>query len=125
VSLFTGWVAFPIALLLVVVGIGLFVEALARVRVERGLLVPLGIAGLIVLVQPLTMVGATPPITVPLVVAAAVSGYATSLPWRRPARVDAWPLVTAAAVFAVFTAPFVFSGEPTLGGYLKIDDTAS
>jgi len=61
---------------------------------------------------------------VPAVVLLAVLGAGLSLPWRfgRPNR---WPLLVAFAVFAVFGAPVVLSGEPSFAGYIKLDDTAT
>ena len=41
------------------------------------------------------------------------------------ARADLWALGTAIAVFAVFAAPVVLSGEATFAGYIKLDDTAT
>jgi hypothetical protein len=40
-------------------------------------------------------------------------------------RPDLWALGTAVAVFAVFAAPVVLSGEATFAGYIKLDDTAT
>src|SRR5207248_5352516 len=36
-----------------------------------------------------------------------------------------WALGAALAVFVVYAAPIVLSGEPTFAGYVKLDDTAS
>jgi hypothetical protein len=53
-----------------------------------------------------------------------VLGAGFSLPWRF-GRPDPWPLAAAVAVFAVFAAPVVLSGEPGFAGYIKLDDTAT
>src|SRR5207253_2305474 len=60
----------------------------------------------------------------PLVVVLAVAGIALSPPWRR-GPIDWWAAGTAAAVFAVFAAPVVLSGQATVAGYLKLEDTAT
>jgi len=44
---------------------------------------------------------------------------------RRPLRVDPWALGTAVAVFAVFAAPVVLSGQATFAGYITLDDTST
>ncbi len=38
---------------------------------------------------------------------------------------EGWALGAAAAVFAVYAAPIVLSGEPTIAGFIKLDDTAT
>lgn len=120
-----SWLAFPVVLATLALGVGLLVAAVARIEVPRALLVPLGLAGAIVLAQPLTMFEPTAVLAMPLVVAGAVAGFAASVPWHRGVALDPWPLAVAAGVFTAFAAPFVLSGEPTFGGYLKLDDTAS
>src|SRR5919112_1922707 len=43
----------------------------------------------------------------------------------RDSRPDPWAAGCAVAVFAVFAAPVVLSGEATFTGYIRLDDTAS
>jgi hypothetical protein len=122
--LFVAWIAFPVALGLLVAGLGLLVGSLSRSRLPGALIGPLGFAALVVLGEFTTIFSSTASLTVPVVVAGAVAGFALAAPsgWRR---LDRWAVVCALGVFAVFAAPVVLSGEPTFGGFIKLDDTAT
>lgn len=122
--MFVCWVAFPALLIALSVGCGLLVERIAGVDLP-GLLVPsVGLAAIIVVAGFTTMADATAELTAPLVIALAVIGLGLSLPWR-VSRLEWWAIGAVLAVFAVYAAPVVLSGEPTFGGYIKLDDTAS
>ena len=58
-------------------------------------------------------------------VALAVAGLALGARGRRAAASSRLALLAAAAVFAVYAAPIVLSGEPTIAGFIKLDDTAT
>jgi hypothetical protein len=117
------WLVFPLALVLLAVGAGLLVQRIAGVAIPGALVAPVGLGAIVVAGEFTTLSDATAELTVPVVVAMAVAGAAVSLPWRR--RVDGWALGAAVAVFAVFAAPVVLSGEPTFAGFIKLDDTAT
>lgn len=123
-SLFAAWVVYPFVLLALCAGIGLLVDALCGRRVPGALIPPLGLAGIVVVGQFTTLSGKTAELTVPLLLALAIAGAGLSLPWRF-GRLDRWALAVAIAVFAVFAAPVVLSGEPSFAGYIKLDDTAT
>ncbi len=123
-SLLAAWVLYPLVLLALCAGTGLLVDALSGRRLPGALVAPVGLAAIVVLAQFTTLSGATAGLTVPAVCFAAALGAGLSLPWRF-GRPDPWPLAAALAVFAVFAAPIVLSGEPTFAGYIKLDDTAT
>src|SRR5262249_3983858 len=78
----------------------------------------------IVVVAGFATVGArTAPSTVPLVVALATAGLACGVT-RGSTRFAAPALAAAAAVFCVYAAPVVLSGQATFAGCIKLDDTA-
>jgi hypothetical protein len=124
-SLLIAWVIFPALLVVVSLGCGLALERAAGVRLPEALIVPLGLAGIIVVAGLTTASDATAELTGPVVIAAAVAGWA--LPRAEPlrGRIDPWSAGAAVAVFAVFAAPTVMSGEATFAGYVKLDDTAT
>jgi len=124
-TLFVTWLVFPALLALLATGCGLLVEQVARVQVPRPLLSGLGLAVLILAGQLTTLTGTTAELTAPLVLALAAAGFVAATPWRARPRIDAVPLLAAGAVFAVYAAPVVLSGEATVAGYIKLDDTAS
>lgn len=124
-TLVVTWLLFPALLAVLATGAGLLVERVARVRVNRLLLPGLGLCVLILAGQLTTLTDATSGVTAPVAVALAAAGFITATPWRHPIRPTRGPLIAAAAVFAVYAAPVVLSGEATVAGYIKLDDTAS
>jgi hypothetical protein len=125
VSLLVNWVLFPVLLVLVATGCGLLVDALSRARMPAVLLPGVGLAALILILQLATISGSTVELAVPAALAAASAGFATALPRLRELRPDPWAAGCALAVFAVFAAPVVLSGDATFAGYVKLDDTSS
>lgn len=119
----TAWVLFPLVLAALCVGCGLAVEALTRQRLPGPLLPGVGVAAIVVVGALLTLSDATAELTTPAVIALAVVG--ATLGRRRRGRPSTWAIAAAAAVFAIYAAPIVLSGEATLAGYIKLDDTAT
>jgi hypothetical protein len=119
-----AWVLYPLVLLALCLGLGLLVDVLAGRRLPGALLAPVGLAAIVVVGQFTTLSDATAELTLPLLLLLAVLGAGLSPPWRfgPPGR---WPLAAALAVFAVFAAPVVLSGDPGFAGYIKLDDTAT
>jgi hypothetical protein len=118
-----AWVAFPLALALLALGCGLLAERASGLRLPGALVLPLGLALLIVEADLVTMTGATAQLAAPLAVAFAAAGF--GLTDRRPARPGAWPIACAVGVFAVYAAPIVLSGQATFAGYITLDDTST
>jgi hypothetical protein len=104
-------------------GCGRLVERAAGERLPGSLVVPVGFALVILAGELATLTGATAELAAPLVAGLAVAGLLLG-PIRLP-RPDFWALGAALAVFAVFAAPVVLSGEATFAGYIKLDDTAT
>jgi hypothetical protein len=119
-----SWLLFPILLAALCLGCGLLLEVLVGRRLPGALLAPAGFAVLVVAAGILTSRGETAPLATPAAVLLALAGAALAHPWkgRRP---DRWALAVALAVFAVYAAPVVLSGNPTFSGYIKLDDTAT
>ena len=117
-----AWIVFPLVLALLSLGCGLLVERASGLRLPGPLLLPLGLALLIVEANLVTMRGATAQLAAPLAVALAIAGF--GLRTRRP-RLDAWAIGAAVAVFAVYAAPIVLSGQATFAGYITLDDTST
>jgi hypothetical protein len=123
-SMFVAWVVFPLVLLALCAGLGLFVDLLSGRRLPGALVVPAGFAAIVVVGEFTTATHATAQLTVPVVLLLAVIGAGLSLPWRF-GRPDPLPVAVAVGVFLVFGAPVILSGEPTFAGYIKLDDTAT
>jgi hypothetical protein len=120
----SAWVLYPAILLAVFLGQGLLVEAIGGRRLPGALLLPVGLAATTVAGLATTALPATAHLSAAVSVVLALAGYALGAP-RRSLRPDPWAALATAAVFAVFAAPVVLSGEPTFAGYIKLDDTAT
>lgn len=120
-----AWVLFPSVLLALCLGCGLLLDAATGRRLPGPLLAPAGFAVAAVILGVFTARGEAAPLATPALVLAAVAGAALSLPRWRSWNPDRWALAAVFAVFAVYAAPVVLSGEPTFTGYIKLDDTAT
>jgi hypothetical protein len=121
-TLAVAWLAFPIALGLVCFGCGLLLEEVLRRRLPVLLLMPMGFAAVIVLVQLATISDATAELGVPAAIAAAAAGFGLSYPWGR---IDPWAVLAPLLAYAAYAAPVALSGDATFAGYIKLDDTAT
>jgi hypothetical protein len=122
--LLTAWILFPVLSIALCLGCGLLLEAAAGRRLPGLLLAPAGFGVVVVVAGVATAGDATAQLATPAVLALAVAGAGLTYPWRgrRPER---WAVAAALAVFAVYAAPVVLSGNPTFDGYIKLDDTAT
>jgi hypothetical protein len=123
-SMLVAWVVYPLVLAALCGGLGLLVDLLCGHRLPGTLLLPAGLAAMIVVGGLTTLSDATAESTVPVIAVLAALGAGFSLPWRF-GRPDPWPIAAALGVFFVFGAPVIFSGDPTFTGYIKLDDTAT
>ncbi|MDP9243515.1 MAG: hypothetical protein M3O77_00350 [Chloroflexota bacterium] len=123
-TLLVPWLAFPLVLGALLLGCGLLLERASGLRLPGPLLLPYGLAVLIVIALFTTMSGATAGLTMPAVAVAAAAGAALSLRRPRP-RLDGWALAAGVGVYAVYAAPLVLSGRATFAGYIKLDDDAT
>ena len=118
-----AWIAFPLVLALLSLGCGLLVERASGLTLPGPLLLPLGLALLIVEADLVTMRGATAQLAAPLAIALAIVGF--GLRTRRPTASTPGRSAVAVAVFAVYAAPIVLSGQATFAGYITLDDTST
>ncbi len=116
--------AFPLVLGGMSLGAGLLCERLSGTRLPDGLLLPAGLATLVLLGALALTWSPAGPLMAPLLLAAALAGFIAPLPGRRrvPALGPLWP---ALAVFGAFAAPAVAFGEPTILGFGRLDDPAT
>jgi hypothetical protein len=123
-TLFITWLLFPLVLTALALGCGLLVERVAGIDLPGVLLPATGFALIVVVAQFFTLDGGLAEVITPLTVALAVVGYGLSLQVLNRG-VAWWAVIAAVAVFAVYAAPIVLSGEATFAGYIKLDDTAT
>ena len=120
-SLILAWVFFPLVLAAVGAGWGALVERAAGSTLSGALMIPLGLAAVIVVTTLLTEWSLTAPATVWVVGAGTVAGLVLAWPWR----LARWPLLAAVGILLVYGAPVLLSGQATFTGYIKLDDTAT
>jgi hypothetical protein len=125
VDLALSWVAFPLVLSIICLGCGLAAESLAGVRIAGPLIPAVGFAAVVAVGQFTTLDDSTAGLTVPVVLAMAAAGIVLALLAGRRLRPPGWLLASLLAAFAVYAAPIVLSGEATVAGYIKLDDTAT
>ena len=118
-----AWIVFPLVLGVLSLGCGLLVEQLAGIVLPGALLLPLGLAVLVVEADLATMTGATARLAAPAAIALALAGF--GLGGGRVRRSGAWAAACGAGAFAAYAAPIVLSGQPTFAGYITLDDTAT
>ena len=85
---------------------------------------PIGFCVVAIVGQFTTLSDDTAELTIPLVTGFAVAGLVLAWPLRQRG-FDGWALVAAAAAFLIYGAPVLLSGDVTIAGYIRLDDTAS
>ena len=120
----TPWLLFPLVLAALALGCGLLLERASGASLPRPLLLPAGLAVIIVASIFPPVFGSTAPLATPLVVALAAVGYALAWPFRRP-RLDGWAAGAGVATYLIFGAPVLLAWRRTFAGYIKLDDTAT
>lgn len=124
-SLIATWLLLPLVFGLLCFGLGLLAERIAGCELRGAALIPFGFAGAVVVGQAVCTFDLTARLLSPILVTLAVIGFAASKPWQDKWRLSRWELTAAGAVYAVFAAPVVLSGQETFTGYVKLDDTAT
>ena len=105
-------------------GLGLLVERIGRTRLPGALLIPTGLAAIIVIARAAITWDATAELATPLVVVGAVAGLAVGRARVWPLQLDPWATGAALFTFAVFAAPIVLGGSASFAGYTILGDTA-
>ena len=117
-------VGLPLALFVTTTGLGLLAERLARARLPNGLLAPLGFCAATSLLLAAYQLGASFAVAAGLLVAGTLAGFALSRS-ELPARINpGWLGLAALAVYALYAAPVLLSGNWTWSGYNFLNDTS-
>jgi hypothetical protein len=119
-----SWIALPLVLCALSAGCGLLLERVSGQRLPGVLVLPAGLAVIVVVGLFAVSSDSTAELATPAVVVLAAAGFALSPPWKRE-RLDPWALGCAVAVFAVYAAPVALSGQPTFASYLPMVDAGS
>jgi hypothetical protein len=122
--LLQAWLLFPALLAVLSLGLGLLVDRISGSRLPGVLLIPTGLAAIIVLARAAMTLDLTAELATPLVVAGAIAGIVVGRARLLPAGIDRWAAAAALAVFGVFAAPVVLGGSASFAGYTILGDTA-
>lgn len=123
-DLLAAWLLYPLALGAVCLGLALLVERAAGWELPGLLLVPVGLTALLAYARVATVSRHTAPLALALLLVLAAGGLIVGRARLRRLRPDPFVAIAAVAVFLVFGAPVVASGEPTFAGYLALPDTS-
>lgn len=119
-----GWILAPLALAVVCVGLGLLAERVSGATVPALMLPGLGLGTLVVVAGVPVALGGSAPAAVPLCVALAVAGFVVRRRDVREPREWRLPVLTGLAVYVIYAAPSVLSGQGLITGWIKLDDSA-
>jgi hypothetical protein len=119
-----SWLLFPLLLLALSVGCGLLVNRASGTVLPSALLAPVGFTVVILVGEMASIDSALADLAAPVTIALALAGFLLAR-GERLGGFEHYATLAAVAVFAVYAAPIVFSGEPTFAGYIKLDDTAT
>ncbi len=122
--LLQAWLLFPALLALLSLGLGLLVERIGRTRLPGALLIPTGLAAIIVIARAAMTWDMTAELATPLVIVGAVAGLVVGRARVWPLQLDPWATGAALFTFAVFAAPIVLGGSASFAGYTILGDTA-
>ena len=121
-----AWVAFPIVLAGLGLGWGFVIEELSGIRLGSGaLVIPVGLAGALVVGALLTTNATTARLAVGVVAVVAVGGLVRARITRSEWPVPVWSVYAAIGVLLVYGAPVLATGTTTFTGFIKLDDTST
>jgi hypothetical protein len=123
-GLLAAWLWYPAVALLVSLGLGLLTERAAGFRLPGVLVLPVGMAGIVVVTQLTTYRSPTAELTLPLLVIGAGAGLWLGRERLRGLKLDRWAAGAFAAVLALYGAPVLLSGHATFLGYTILGDTS-
>ena len=123
-DLLAAWLLFPLLLGLLFLGWGLLVERISGRELPGLLLLPVGMAAVLVVSRVLVVSELTVDLGLPFLALVAVAGLVVSRARLRALKFDPWAAAAAVGVALVVAAPAIGSGEPTFTGSLVLGDTA-
>ena len=123
-DLLAAWLLFPLVLGVLFLGWGLLLERLSGRRLPGVLLLPVGLAGVLVGSRLAVVSEVTVDFGLPALALGALIGLALCRVRLRALRPDPYATAAALGVALVIGAPVFLSGEPTFAGSLVLGDTA-
>lgn len=121
---FIAILGLPAAVWLTTTGLGLLAERLVRARLPNGLLAPLGFCVATSVLLAVYQLGAGPTVAAVALGAGTLGGFAAARSDLRARLNPGWPGLAALAVFLLYAAPVLMTGNWTWSGYNFLNDTA-
>ncbi len=121
---FVALVGLPAALLLTTTGLGLLAERLAGARLPNGLLAPLGFCVATSVLLAVFELGADLDVAIAVLVVATAAGFALARSRLRARLNPGWPGLAGLAIYILYGAPVLLTGDWTWSGYNFLNDTA-
>jgi len=117
-------VGLPLTLFVATTGLGLLAERLARARLPNGLLAPLGFCVATSVLLVIYSLGAQVAVAVGVLVTATGVGFALARSELRARINPGWAGLAGLAVYGLYAAPVLLTGDWTWSGYNFLNDTA-
>ena len=114
----------PLAFVVATTGLGLLAERIVAARLPNGLLAPLGFCVATTLLLSALRLGAGPAVAGGLLVAGTVAGFAVARSQLRERLNPGWPGLAGLAIYGLYAAPVLLTGNWTWSGYNFLNDTA-
>jgi hypothetical protein len=121
---FMAIIGVPVALWIVALGTGLAIERLCRAELANALLLPLGVAGAIVVVYPLYALGSSDVPVVALLLLVSAAGLIWARDGLRARLNPGLPGVAGIAVYVLYMLPVLVAGHWLWLGYNFVNDTS-
>jgi hypothetical protein len=111
-------VLYPLVLALLALGAGLLADRLSGGVLPGVLLVPIGLAVLVIAGELLSYATFTSKAIAPVMAVLALAGVALGRERIRGRRLDRWAIAAAVVAYLIACAPVLFAGRATMAGYL-------
>ena len=114
----TATMLFPALVAVLSLGTGLLIDRVAARAVPAVLLIPVGLAGLVVVAELFAWQSATGSLTPFALLLCGIAGFALGLARLRTLRPNWWVIAASIGAYVALCAPVLLSGHVTMGGYL-------
>jgi hypothetical protein len=111
-------VLYPLLLAVLALGAGLLADRVSGGALPGVLLVPFGLAVLVIAGELLSYATFTATVIAPVMAVLALAGLALGRERIKRRKLDVWAIGAALVAYGIACAPVLFAGRPTMGGYL-------
>jgi hypothetical protein len=125
-DIFLAWLLFPIVLFLISVALGIGIRFLLRESFESALVLPVGVAGIILILEFFTTEKFSVIFAVPVLMAVTVTcAILLRSEFYKFFRRNRDQSLVAFLTYSIYLLPVSASGMPSIAGWIKLDDSAT